>query len=595
VEYIREVMDSVCNKRTEEVTFMKSAQVAGTEAILNVIGYYVHQDPAPILDVEPDNEAAEDFSRRRLAPMIRDTPVLRERIADPKGGKTSRNTIKEKEYPGGIITIVGSGSPSRLASKPIRILVANDVDRFKASAGLTNKRQEGDPLSLAIKRTQTFWNKKIFVNSTPTSKGISIIEERFYLGSQGHRYVPCPLCGRMQILIFNPRSQFSDLAKGMLSYVFEDSKVKDVWYQCEACSGKIPQLAKYKMDKMGEWRHLFPDRIKHRSFQIWEAYSPWGDWYNICETFEESKHRVEKLRVFVNTVTGETFDEDATSTITGNALYDRREDYYPKVPEGVLFLTAFTDVQEDRLECYVEGWSDEEENFLIDYFVAEGSPQKKETWQMLDDYLFKTEFEHENGYRAKFGQPGGIIIVGVDSGDNTPLVYSYVKKHHKEKRIFATKGNRGWGHDACEESKNRKLAVRLLLIGVNDVKRLIRDRLMNKEFGEGFQHFNKKVEMDYFDQLLSERLRLKEVNGRKEYVWELLSMRRNEALDCKVGNYAMYKKIVRSLNLKQYKERLQQRMDMWLSMKSDSKNDVEINDAIMSKTKKKRFSIQVKV
>jgi phage terminase large subunit GpA-like protein len=587
-------MDSLCNKRTEEVTFMKSAQVAGTEAVLNVIGYYVHQDPAPILDVEPDDESAEDFSRRRLAPMIRDTPVLREKIADPKGGKTSRNTIKEKEYPGGIISIVGSGSPSRLAAKPIRILVANDVDRFKASAGLTNKRQEGDPLSLAIKRTQTFWNKKIFINSTPTTKGVSIIEERFYLGSQGHRYVPCPLCGYKQILIFGPKSQFSNLAKGMMCYVYEDSKVKDVWYQCEACGGKIPQLAKYKMDKAGEWRHLFPDRIKHRSFQIWEAYSPWGDWYDICDTFESSKHRIEKLRVFVNTVTGETFDEDATSTITGNALYDRREDYYPKVPAGVLFLTAFTDVQEDRLECYVEGWCEEEENYLIDYFVAEGPPQKKETWQHLDDYLFQTEFEYENGYKAKFGQPGGIIIVGVDSGDNTPLVYNYVK-NRKDKRFFATKGNRGWGHDAVEESKSRKLAVRLLLIGVNDVKRLIRDRLLNKEFGGGFQHFNKKVEMDYFDQLLSERLRLKEINGQKQYVWELPSGRRNEALDCKVGNYAMYKKILRGINLKLYNERLNQRMDIWLAMKTDLKSDKEIDDTIRSKSKKKRFSIQIKV
>jgi phage terminase large subunit GpA-like protein len=344
-------------------------------------------------------------------------------------------------------------------------------------------------------------------------------------------------------------------------------------------------MDKYKMIKHGEWRHLFPDRIKHRSFHIWEAYSPWGNWIDIYNSFREAKNRVEFLRPFVNTVTGETFDEDATSTITGNALYDRREDYYPKVPAGVLFLTAFTDVQEDRLECYVEGWGEEEENFLIDYFVAEGPPQKKETWQHLDDYLFQTEFEHENGYKSKFGQPGGIIIVGVDSGDNTPLVYNYVK-NRKDKRFFATKGNRGWGHDAVEESKSRKLAVRILLIGVNDVKRLIRDRLLNKEFGGGFQHFNKKVEMDYFDQLLSERLRLKEINGQKQYVWELPSGRRNEALDCKVGNYAMYKKIIQSMNLRQYKDRLQQRMDIYIEAKSRYGTGDQIDEAVKENSKK---------
>ena len=588
VEYMREVMDALCNKRTEEIDYMKSAQVAGTEALLNIIGYYIHQDPAPILDVEPDEEAAEDFSRRRLSPMIRDTPELRERVADPKSGRTSRNTIKEKEYTGGIISIVGSGSPSRLASKPIRILLANDIDRFKISAGLSKKRLEGDPLALAIKRTQTFWNRKIYKNSTPTTKGISSIEEGYYAGSQGHYYVACPHCSHSQILIFGPRSQFAELAKGMMVYVLEDGKVKDVSYQCEACGKKIPEIAKYKMVKQGQWRHCHPERIKHRSFHIWEAYSPWGSWFDICETFEASKRRVEKLRVFVNTVTGETFDEDANSSVSGNALYDRREDYYPKVPIGVIFLTAFVDVQEDRLECYVEGWGEEEENWLIDSFIAEGQPQKKETWQLLDDYLFKTVFEYENGYKTKYGQPGGIIFVGVDSGDNTPLVYNYVKSKRAkgDKRIFATKGNRGWVHDAVEESKNRKVAVRLLLLGVNDIKRLIRDRLMNKDFGAGFQHFCKKVEMDYFDQLLSEHLKLKEINGQKQYVWELPSGRRNEALDCKVGNYAMYKKVCQGVNLRLYKIRLAQRMELYLEAKNNYNTADEIEKEVKQKTRK---------
>jgi phage terminase large subunit GpA-like protein len=110
------------------------------------------------------------------------------------------------------------------------------VDRFKISAGLTNKRQEGDPLTLAIKRTQTFWNKKIFVNSTPTTKDISTIERRYYLGSQGHFYVPCPLCSHYQILIFGPRSQFSHLSKGMMVPVYEDAdktKIIDVYYLAE--------------------------------------------------------------------------------------------------------------------------------------------------------------------------------------------------------------------------------------------------------------------------------------------------------------------------------------------------------------------------
>ena len=564
VEYMREIMDALCDKRTEEVSEMKSAQVAGTEGVLNVIGTFIDQDPCPILDVEPDDEAAKDFSRR-VTTMVRDTPVLRAKVADEKGGRTSRNTLKAKEFHGGILYISGARSPSRLAAKPIRVLVANDIDRFIESVG-SKSNQEGDPLMLAIKRTQRFWNRKILVNSTPTTKNVSTIESRFYAGSQAHRYVPCPLCGHYQILIFGPKSQFAELAKGMMVYEYVDSVVKDVWYQCENCGGRIPEIALPKMDRAGEWRHKYPERIRHRSYHIWEAYCylvP-GTWRKICQEFEESKHQIEKLRIFVNTVTGETFDEDQLPTLSGNDLYDRREEYYPKVPTGVLFMTAFIDVQGDRLECYVIGWGEEEECWLIDYFVSEGKAIEKQTWQKLDDYLFQKEFEYENGYRVKYGMRGGIEIIGVDSGDQTPLVYAYIKSH-KGRRVYATKGNRGWGHDAVEETKSRKVPVRLLLLGVNDVKQLIRDRLLNKEPGAGYLHFNKKLEMDFFDQLLAERRKLKEVDGIKTYVWSLPSGKRNEAFDCVVGNYAMYKKFIRQINLKLYKERLLIRMEQYLT------------------------------
>jgi phage terminase large subunit GpA-like protein len=390
----------------------------------------------------------------------------------------------------------------------------------------------------------------------------------------------------MQILIFGPKSQFNELAKGMMCYVYEDSKIKEVWYQCEACGKKIFETEKYKMIKLGKWQALHPERIKHRSFHVWEAYSPWGSWADICETFKAAEHNIERLRVFINTVTGETFDESIHAKITGNALYDRREDYYPHIPADVLFLTAFVDVQADRLECYVEGWGLEEENWLIDSFISEGKPTDKTTWQRLDDYLMLKEFEYENGYKVKYGQPGGILAVGIDSGDQTPIVYTYVKAC-KGKRIYATKGNRGWGHDAVEETKSRKLPVRLLLIGVNDVKKLIRDRLLNKEPGPGFQHFCKKVEMDYFDQLLSERLRLKEVNGIRTYIWELPSGKRNEAFDCKVGNYAIYKKIISGINLKIYKARLDARMEEYAVLKEQNKTEEEIKTQFQSKPKQK--------
>lgn len=538
-------------KQVETVVIMKSSQVGCTEAICNIIGYYIHQDPSPILDIEPDEPAARDFSIRRVAPMVRDTPILTEKIGAPKTRDTN-NTIFEKRYPGGLLAIGWATSPSQLASRPIRIITGNDIDRYPPSAG-----KEGDPLGLAIKRTRTFWNRKIFVNSSPTTRGLSKIEELFFLSNQQHFYVPCPYCRFFQKLIFYHRSQFASLAKGMLVYTWDGSHITYVAYRCGNCQKDIPETEKYKMLREGEWRALRPDIVKHQGFHINELYSPWSSWAEIAEGFENSKHRVELLRIWVNTTIGETFDESESPLISGHKLLDRREDY-TKIPEGVVFLTATVDVQDDRLECYVEGWGEDEESWLIDFYVAEGSPAEKVSWKLMEDYLLSKKWEHGNGYTAGYGELGGLMAVGVDTGYYTKEVYKFVKAH-KRLRFFALKGKGGMGVPIISETKSKKLPVRLQIVGTDDAKQRIYDRLQQEKKGPGYQHFNKRVGKDYFDQLLSEHRVVKLIKGRKVLQWELIEKnRRNEALDCKVYNLAIYHKL--NPVMSELKKTLQERM-----------------------------------
>ena len=588
-EYLRGIMDAVSNKLTEIVTLMKSSQTGGTEIALNIIGYYIHQDPSPIIDVEPDDDAGKEFGGERFGPMVRDTSVLT-RLVDTAKGRSSRNTIKNKSFPGGNLAIVGARSPQDLAGRPKRILIGNDVDRWPATCGT-----EGEPLELALKRLRTFWNRKVFINSSPTTKDISRIERYFYMGSQEHWFVPCPFCGYKQKLIFsNTRSQFKDIAKGMLIYEWKDSIIKSVHYQCENCGGKIPETAKLKMIRNGEWRAQFPDRIKHRSFHISELMSPWSSWADIAEGFERAKHTSEMLRVWINTTTGETFDEAQSHTITGNLLYDRREEY-SKIPAGVIFLTAFIDVQPDRLECYVEGWMMGEENYYIKSYIAEGSYDDAKTWASMEAFLFDTIWEHENGYKAGWGELGGLMAVGIDSGFQATKIYERVRAI-KRKRVYATKGTPGWDQPIQWESKSKKVPVRLINIGVDVAKQLVIDRLNNKEVGAGYQHFNQECTMDYFDQLLSERKKLR--RDKRGFEWVLLPGRRNEALDCKVGNLAIFKKF--NANLPRYAEMLKAQIEVWKETKNDQPK--EINQEQTNKTKetkstpkpRRRFTIRMR-
>ena len=122
VPHMREIMDSISDVRIRKVVAMSSAQVAKSETLVNVVGYYMHYDPVPILMMQPTITMAESFSKNRLAKSIQETPVLRGMISDRRG---AGNTILEKVFPGGSIAIVGANSPSSLASRPVQVLLAD--------------------------------------------------------------------------------------------------------------------------------------------------------------------------------------------------------------------------------------------------------------------------------------------------------------------------------------------------------------------------------------------------------------------------------------------------------------------------------------
>lgn len=504
--YQREMMNAICD--TERVIMMTAAQVGKTEIILNTIGYYVDQEPAPILILNPTVEMSEAFSKDRLAPMIRDTPALSCKIADAKT-RSSGNTLTHKNFPGGHITLSGANSAASLASRPIRVLLCDEVDRYPASAGT-----EGDPLSLAMKRTLNFWNRKIIWVSTPTLKGVSRIEKAFEISTREEYCGHCPRCGGLAAYDW-----------GSIEY----KNVREPVLKCPHCGGKF---GRYEWQKSGAWVAENPG-AKVRGFHVSSFASPWATWEYLCEQYEEAKAAGEEsLKVWHNTVLGLPY-EYQNLTLEISDLDDRREDYGAQIPEGVQCLTAGIDTQDNRLEIEIVGWGRNKESWGIEYAIIYGDPGGSDLWSDLDEFLLRT-------WKFADGRELGISCACIDSaGHYTDEVYKFVKER-QARRIFPIVGRGTFGAPSVSRPSFRNRArVALFTVGVSTLKGLLYSRLQLKQPGRGgYCHFPKSYEANYFDGLMSEEMKIKRVAGQDRAVWEKKRGHiRNEPLDCRI--YAM--------------------------------------------------------
>ena len=514
-EYQREVMNAVSDSQTERVVMMTAAQIGKTEILLNVIGYFIDQEPSPILLLDPTLEMGMSFSKDRLAPMIRDTPVLQGKIKDPRS-RDSGNTLMHKKFTGGHITIAGANSPASLASRPIRVLLCDEVDRYPVSAGT-----EGDPLSLAMKRTQNFWNRCIVGVSTPTLLGISRIEKAYKASSQEEWCVPCPKCGEYQPYSWE-RIIFKDLPEPVMT--------------CAKCGTKHNEVEWKAGQERGKWIAKKPDEKKSRGFHVNAFASAWVTWKNLIDQYTEAfRNGEEELKVWWNTVLGLPF-ENTSGAIEVEAIESHREPYPAELPDGVLVLTCGVDTQDDRLEAEVVGWGLGHESWGIEYRVFYGDPGLKEVWQALDDFLSKT-WSYSNGDKL------GLGCTCIDSaGHFTDEVYKFCKPRAR-RNIFPIVGRGREGMPSVSKpSRSNRRHVALFTLGVTTIKGTLFSRLKVDRHGAGYCHFpldakhnHRGYDAVYFKGLLSERMVVKRVKGRDTITWEPRSAGlRNEPLDTRV-------------------------------------------------------------
>ncbi len=491
---------------------MAASQVGKTEVGLNWIGYIMDHDPGPILMVQPTLELGRTYSQQRFSPMAEASPILKGLLKDPRS-RDSGNTIFMKEFSGGILRITGSNSASALAGMPVRWLFLDEADRFEGDVG-----GEGDAVLLAIQRTATFSNRKIFIASTPTIKGFSRIEKAFAESDQRYYWVPCPHCEQLQVLKW-------------AQIQFPDGNRKDAFYQCAHCHKPIYEHQKGPMLENGKWIASAAGDGKTAGFHVSALYNPhgWLSWGDIAVEHGQVYKDPFQLKTWVNTKLGETWEE-ITEKLDGEGLMDRREVFGPFLPAGVVVLTAGIDVHPDRLEAEIVGWGRDEESWSINHIVISGDPTAPTVWDDLDNLLLST-FSHS---RQMDDLP--IFAAAIDTGGaNTMQAYAFCRDR-QDRRVWGIKGIGGMGKPLwpLRASRNNKGRIPLFVIGVDAAKESIYSRLRIKTPGPGYCHFPKDRDAEWFRQLTAEKVATRYLKGRPIREWKKPDSARNEALDCRV-------------------------------------------------------------
>lgn len=577
VEVARGPMMAVTEPGVRTITAMVSTQLLKTALLENVTGYFAHLDPCPILLIQPKEAAAEQFSKERISPLIRVTPVLREIMGSKGKSRSGEETLLYKAFPGGFLALAGAGSPDNLARRPIRIVLFDEVDKYPVT-------REGEPIPIAEERMATFGANSLSIRvCSPTVQDESRIEASYLDSDQRRASMACPCCGHRQ---------FPDFAKHVVWDKKGDTHLtKTARLYCEACGTGWSEGDRLMALKTVRWHQTRPfdcceqhhrpldlyeqkritdgvaavDQVwtwsesdrhavylakcptcgdhavsnEHAGFQAGKLFSPWpkDKPADIARKWITAQGNEEMLQVWYNTQMGLPYRKHAGKEIRVEALISRCEVWEAEVPDGVGVITYGVDIQDYRVEVETVGWGLNEESWSIDYTVIDGEFSDPDTQARLDEHLKRLWFR---GDGRAFAAKGTCIDSG---GHHTQAVYAFCKARIG-RRVWAIKGesaqsgqrNPVW--PVKKPNSRNKSAYRPVMIGVNSAKDSIASRLQKDAAGPGYMHYPTTRDMGYFEQLTAERSVVKFKSGHKYRVWEVRPGRANEALDCRVYNYA---------------------------------------------------------
>jgi phage terminase large subunit GpA-like protein len=490
--YLVEIMNEFNNIETEEIVFVKPTQVGGTEALQNMLGYVVMQDPSPVMVVYPTDILAESVSENRLQPMLTISKGLKEKF------KKYQSSKLELQCDGMYISLNGANSPSSLASKPIRFLFLDEVDKYPGAS-----KKEADPIKLAKERTKTFPNKKIFQTSTPTLKTGHIWRAKESADVVKHYKVPCPHCGDYIELLFK-----------QIKWPKEDGmsaadRAEFANYCCQECGCIITDQQKGQMLRYGKWevveqRTQFPRKV---AYWMNTLYSPFVRFGEIAKEFLASKNDPELFQNFVNSWLAEPWEDTKLKT-NADLVLERQSEYEEfEVPDWAVMLTGGVDVQETSLYWTIRAWGP----YLTSQNIAHGQALSfREIEQVMN-----AEYSKKNGESLM------VNLCGIDSGDQTDDVYEFCALN-SEWAIPVKGVASGYSHfkiSTINKSNSSAHGTRLLLVDGGKYKDMIASR-MAKPNGQGSWMVFKGCDREYAEQVTAEhKVNSKGAGGRITQVW----------------------------------------------------------------------------
>ena len=502
-------MDAFSDDLIEEIIFVKPTQVGGTSAMENMIGSLVDQDPAPTLVVYPSDDLAETTAETRLVPMFKSCPDIAGKFRETESKKLQ---LKFRDM---FLYLTGANSPADLSSKPIRNLFLDEVDKFPGAS-----KREADPVSLARERTKTYFNRKIFMASTPTLKSGHIWRALERADVEKHYFVPCPHCGKYIELKF---SQIKWPSKDDVPDSTERAEM--ACYICQACACVITDRDKGKMLEAGQWRPVRQSAAQAKSVAFWmnTLYSPFTRFSDIAREFMRSKDDPELLQNFCNSWLAEPWED--TKLKTSAELVLKRQTDVPawELPEWTKMLTGGIDVQENCLYWVIRAWGD----FMTSQNVAHG-----QALSMAEiERIMNAEFSLSSGEKIM------VELALMDSGDQTDAVYEFCTMNTEWVRpckgVTTLQGH--YRISTVDKAGSRANGMQLVLVDGGKYKDMIAAR-MQRENGKGSWMVHKDCGLDYAEQVTAEHKITERSKGRVVQRWALKSSHAdNHYLDCEIG------------------------------------------------------------
>ena len=537
-------MDCMSNDDVRNVTVRKSARVGYTKMIVAALGYFAEHKRRNQLVFQPVDQDADDFVKDEVDPMLRDVPAVRN-VFPHFGMKSKNNTLSKKVFNGSTLDIRGGKAAKNYRRLSKDVVIYDEIDGFDPDI-----EGEGDPITLGDKRIEGATFPKSIRGSTPLIKGTSHIERceqdadlRFAW------HVPCPHCGHEQAIRWGGEN---------VPYGFkwsgDDDKARaaSAAYLCESCAALFT-FEQYLTECFPRGRWIAEDGTwigdgyfrsatgeilpppESVAFHFWTGQAGQVPWPRIVAEFLKAKRDPSKLKTFVNTTLGESWDEDPGERTDADTLYaTRRHHYAAEVPAGGLVIVAAVDTQDDRFEIQFDAYGADEERWSIAYTRLFGNPSQPLIWDKLEEQL-RRRFTREDGAILQ------VMLATQDHGGHYSDEVNAFSKRMGVQFLIPVKGSSQSGRPvAVMPRKPNEKGVYLTTVGTDTAKALLHQRYKIGKPGPGFMHWpirDEEFDRDYFVQLTAEERVKRYRNGRMEIAWEAKG-RRNEAADVSVYSLA---------------------------------------------------------